>query len=129
MTTIATMTIENNNTFNLNAFPLFERAQTTMIKANQQIELCEKILEAMATISGDTTVTEIQAILNGGDFRYGEYTNQKISAMLKKLVWSDMVKRKVINTGEMIEVKYFDYREGKAKTKLVEKKITLFSLV
>lgn len=82
----------------------------------------------MATITGDTTVTEIQAILNGGDFRYGEYTNQKISAMLKKLVWSDMVKRKVINTGEMIEVKYFDYREGKAKTKQIEKKITLFSL-
>ena len=88
----------------------------------KEIELCEKILNAFETIGRQATVTEIQDIINGADFCYDGYSNQKISAVLKKLVAVGMAKKSTVHTGEMITVKT---RNG---DKQVEKIITLFSL-
>lgn len=88
----------------------------------REIELCEKILNAFETIGRQATVTEIQTIINGTDYCYDGYSNQKISAVLKKLVAVGMAKKSTIHTGEMITVKT---RNG---DKQVEKIITLFSL-
>ena len=88
----------------------------------KEIELCEKIFNAFETIGRQATVTEIQDIINGTDFCYDGYSNQKISAVLKKLVAVGMAKKSMVHTGEMITVKN---RNG---DKQVEKIITLFSL-
>ena len=88
----------------------------------KEIELCEKILNAFETIGRQATVTEIQDIINGTDFCYDGYSNQKISAVLKKLVAVGMAKKSTAHTGEMITVKT---RNG---NKQVEKIISLFSL-
>lgn len=88
----------------------------------KEIELCEKILNAFETIGRPATVTEIQDIINGTDFCYDGYSNQKISAVLKKFVAVGMAKKSMVHTGEMITVKT---RNG---DKQVEKIITLFSL-
>ena len=89
----------------------------------REIELCEKILNAFETIGKPATVTEIQDIINGTDFCYDGYSNQKISAVLKKFIAVGMAKKSIVHTGEMITVKT---RNG---DKQVEKIITLFSLV
>ena len=88
----------------------------------REIELCEKILNAFETIGKPATVTEIQDIINGTDFCYDGYSNQKISAILKKFIAVGMAKKSIVHTGEMITVKT---RNG---DKQVEKIITLFSL-
>ena len=88
----------------------------------KEIELCEKILNAFETIGRQATVTEIQDIINGTDFCYDGYSNQKISAILKKFVAIGIVKKSIVHTGEMITVKT---RNG---NKQVEKIISLFSL-
>ena len=88
----------------------------------KEIELCEKILNAFETIGKPATVTEIQDIINGTDFCYDGYSNQKISAVLKKFIAVGMAKKSIVHTGEMITVKT---RNG---DKQVEKIITLFSL-
>ena len=88
----------------------------------KEIELCEKILHAFETIGRPATVTEIQDIINGTDFCYDGYSNQKISAVLKKFIAVGMAKKSTVRTGEMITVKT---RNG---DKQIEKIITLFSL-
>ena len=88
----------------------------------KEIELCEKILNAFETIGRPATVTEIQDIINGTDFCYDGYSNQKISAVLKKFIAVGMAKKSTVHTGEMITVKT---RNG---NKQVEKIISLFSL-
>ena len=64
----------------------------------------------------------VKNIINGTDFCYDGYSNQKISAVLKKLVAVGMAKKSTVHTGEMITVKT---RNG---NKQVEKIISLFSL-
>ena len=114
MTTITTrLSMETRNNWEI--FP-------KIYNGLREIELCEKILNAFETIGKPATVTEIQDIINGTDFCYDGYSNQKISAVLKKFIAVGMAKKSIVHTGEMITVKT---RNG---DKQVEKIITLFSL-
>ena len=103
----------------LNNYEIFPKLYSGL----EEIRLCEKILNALETLGKQATVTEIQTVINGTDYcGYDGYTNQKISAELKKLVAVGMAKKSMFHTGEMITVKT---RNG---NKQVEKIISLFSL-
>ena len=59
-------------------------SRKTSVKTKTQKEnevLIEKVYEALATVENPVTVTELQAVEGMGDF-----SNQKLSALLKKLV-------------------------------------------
>ena len=59
-------------------------SRKTSVKTKTQKEnevLVEKVYEALATVENPVTVTELQAVEGMGDF-----SNQKLSALLKKLV-------------------------------------------
>lgn len=58
------------------------RGTVTTAKQKENEDLQEYILTALEEINRAVTITELQA----EDARLGELTNQKISAMLKKLV-------------------------------------------
>ena len=102
----------------LNNYEIFPKLYSGL----EEIRLCEKILNALETIGKQATVTEIQTIINADYCYYEGYSNQKISAELKKLVAVGMAKKSMVHTGEMVTVKT---RNG---NKQVEKIISLFSL-
>ena len=55
---------------------------TDNAKTRENNEIVEKIYNALAEINRAVTITELQAEIP----EFGEYTNQKISALMKKLV-------------------------------------------
>lgn len=60
---------------------------TDNAKTRENNEIVEKIYNALAEINRAVTITELQAEIP----EFGEYTNQKISALMKKLVDSNRV--------------------------------------
>ena len=102
----------------LNNYEIFPKLYSGL----EEIRLCEKILNALETLGKQATVTEIQDIINADYCYYEGYSNQKISAELKKLVAVGMAKKSMVHTGEMITVKTHN------GNKQVEKVISLFSL-
>lgn len=60
---------------------------TDNAKTRENNEIIEKIYNALAEIGRAVTITELQAEIP----EFGEYTNQKISALMKKLVDSNRV--------------------------------------
>ena len=114
MTTITTRLPETI----LNNYEIFPKLYSGL----EEISLCEKILNALKALGKQATVTEIQTIINADYYYYEGYSNQKISAELKKLVAAGIAKKSIVHTGEMITVKT---RNG---NKQIEKIISLFSL-
>lgn len=64
---------------------------TDNAKTRENNEIVEKIYNALAEINRAVTITELQAEIP----EFGEYTNQKISALMKKLVDSNRVVKMV----------------------------------
>lgn len=64
---------------------------TDNAKTRENNEIIEKIYNALAEIGRAVTITELQAEVP----EFGEYTNQKISALMKKLVDSNRVVKMV----------------------------------
>ena len=64
---------------------------TDNTKTRENNEIVEKIYKALADINRAVTITELQAEIP----EFGEYTNQKISALMKKLVDSNRVVKMV----------------------------------
>ena len=60
---------------------------TDNAKTRENNEIIEKIYNALVEINRAVTITELQAEIP----EFGEYTNQKISALMKKLVDSNRV--------------------------------------
>ena len=65
------------------------RGTTETAKTKENNEIIEKIYNALAKINRAITITELQAEVP----EFGEYTNQKISALMKKLVDNNRVEK------------------------------------
>lgn len=63
------------------------RGTTETAKTKENNEIIEKIYNALAELNKPVTITELQAEV----VELSEYTNQKISALMKKLVDSNRV--------------------------------------
>ena len=127
----------NNNTIGFNdAFPAFRTAERMKAKGEQQIEFAKIILSIMQESGkAEMTATDIQTILiekfgmpvydcNAKNGQMNSFSIQKISAFLGKLQAMVLVAKRVVKTGEIIEVKT---RDGGSKK--IEKTVSLFSLV
>lgn len=86
---------------------LDKKASTKSIKVNdEQIALMDKIVNALNEIGRSVTISELQK----ENAEMAEYSNQKLSAMLKKLVDNKQVtkivdkKKSYFTTAETLEV-------------------------